>query len=109
MGRDDYMRIKASDLGDEPPGSVEEEGYIVPRKEIIPSKDPLTIQMLEASMSKSLLFAQLRPDQRRTLIDLMEEQRFRPGDIVYRQAEYGHRFYVVSQGDFEVMVAREAG
>ena len=113
LHRDDYMRIKAKRSSQDDGGfgieQVEEEGYVVPRKEIIPSKDPLTIQMLEASMSKSLLFAQLRPDQRRSIIDLMEEQRFRPGDIVYRQAEYGHRFYVVSKGDFEVMVSRETG
>ena len=107
LHKDAYRWCLSQARSTEPNGSLEDDTSVLPAKQA--AKAPDTVRELEAAISRSVLFQQLRLEQRRILIDAMAAETFSAGQIVYEQGQVGNTFYVVANGDFEVSVATESG
>jgi len=108
LHRDVFHACKARAGQDGIAGS-EDSAYVVPNVMDLPVKGNGLIASLEKAVSASVVFSQLRQDQRRVLFDLMEKMEVKAGSVVYTQGEPGHRFYIVDSGELQVLVAPQSG
>jgi len=59
-------------------------------------------QRIQKAIANSFLFVGLEPEQRKQIIDAMEEVRVKPNDQIITQGSDGDNFYVVESGKYEV-------
>ncbi|PSC70618.1 cyclic nucleotide dependent kinase [Micractinium conductrix] len=62
---------------------------------------------LELFLNSVPILAPLSRDEKLTLLDAFEEQRFEPGDTVVRQGDPGDLFYIIKEG--EAVVFQDSG
>lgn len=70
---------------------------------VIP-KDYKTMQALERAFENNILLRSCDDEQRGHIFDAMSEQVFTKGTVIIRQGDSGNYFYVIDQGEVEVLV-----
>ncbi|PKU63642.1 protein phosphatase 2C and cyclic nucleotide-binding/kinase domain-containing protein isoform X1 [Dendrobium catenatum] len=64
---------------------------------------------IERVMRDHFLFRRITESQCHVLLDCMQKLEVKPGDVVVEQGEEGDCFYVVTNGEFEVLATQEEG
>ncbi|KAG0491875.1 hypothetical protein HPP92_005273 [Vanilla planifolia] len=64
---------------------------------------------IERVLRDHFLFRRLTDSQNHVLLDCMQRMEVKPGDLVVEQGGEGECFYVVGNGEFEVVAAQEEG
>lgn len=80
----------------------EDDGEYVPPK--LPAKTQAEIKLLEDAVKSNFLFSHLNMMQRLLLFNVMVKRHVIPSEVVIRQGERGDHFYVVEEGQFDVLV-----
>lgn len=70
-------------------------------------KTETQLKRLEKSIGKNFLFNKLDSDNRRLVINCLEEKKFKKGDIIIQQGDEGDYFYSVEEGTVEFYVNKE--
>ncbi|CBY40285.1 unnamed protein product, partial [Oikopleura dioica] len=70
---------------------------------VIP-KDYKTMQALERAFENNVLLRSCDEEQRGHIFDAMSEQTFTKGTVIIKQGDSGNFFYVIDQGEVEVLV-----
>ncbi|KAG0556492.1 hypothetical protein KC19_11G057800 [Ceratodon purpureus] len=76
----------------------------VPR--VIPKADNAKGRIRKA-VEKSYIFKGLDKEQMKTVIDAVEEERYRIGEVIIKQGESGTNFYLLEAGTCEVWISKE--
>lgn len=71
--------------------------------QVIP-KDYKTMQALERAFENNVLLRSCDEEQRGHIFDAMSEQTFTKGTVIIKQGDSGNFFYVIDQGEVEVLV-----
>ena len=87
----------------------EELKYDITKNAQVVPKTQLEISRLEVAVRANFLFAHLGARQREDIFNVMEVHDVRRGDVVIRQGDPGDRFYIVDDGEFDVLVCFEEG
>jgi len=82
----------------------DENSEFIPPK--APTKTQAEIKMLEDAVKSNFLFSHLNMMQRLLLFQVMLKRHVVPGEVVIKQGERGDHFYVIEEGQFDVLVAR---
>jgi serine phosphatase RsbU (regulator of sigma subunit) len=61
--------------------------------------------MTEHLISRVPLFESLPPEELNLLVQALRPARFAPGNVLFREGEYGDRFYIVVAGEIEIIKA----
>ncbi|KAL2643893.1 hypothetical protein R1flu_011480 [Riccia fluitans] len=69
-------------------------------------KSEVARKRIRACFSKSYLLQHLDQEQSETIVDAVEEVRFKENDIVIQQGEPGEYFYLLEQGSAEVWITK---
>jgi cAMP-dependent protein kinase regulator len=64
---------------------------------------------IQKALEKSYLFTSLDKDQIRTVIDAVEEQRHKAGQVIIQQGDSGLMFYLLEAGSCEVWLQKRPG
>eukprot|EP00873_Tetraselmis_striata_P013623 jgi/Tetstr1/433887/TSEL_023067.t1 len=97
-GDKDPKQLTSPVLADEDEDDAE---YQPPK---LPAKTQDEIKMLEDAVKSNFLFSHLNMMQRLLLFNVMVKRHIIPGEVVIRQGERGDHFYVVEEGQFDVLV-----
>ncbi|CAM9327250.1 unnamed protein product [Laminaria digitata] len=85
--------------------SAEVDNSKAPRvKKVIPKTDA-QLKDIEKAISGCFLFSSLDEDQRKEVVDSMEEKRYLSGDAVINEGGPGDFFYVTGSGELQVFIA----
>ena len=87
----------------------EELAYDITNAANVVPKPRKEIARLEKAVSANFLFAHLGAKQKEDLFNVMEVHDVRSGDVIITQGEAGDRFYIVDDGEFDVLVTFEPG
>ncbi|KAH6555375.1 hypothetical protein KP509_1Z260900 [Ceratopteris richardii] len=82
--------------------TVPQEAY---KTKVIPKSDEAR-KRLRASLQKNYLFAKLDEEQTKTVIDAVEEVKYKAGDVIIKQGASGDHFYLLEDGTCEVWVLK---
>ncbi|KAH9555840.1 hypothetical protein CY35_08G137400 [Sphagnum magellanicum] len=85
--------------------AVTDEKYI---PKVIPKTNEAK-HRIQKALEKSYLFTSLDKDQIRTVIDAVEEQRHKAGQVIIQQGESGLMFYLLEAGSCEVWLQKRPG
>jgi cAMP-dependent protein kinase regulator len=85
--------------------AVADEKYI---SKVIP-KTSEAKHRIQKALEKSYLFTSLEKDQIRTVIDAVEEQRHKAGQVIIQQGDSGQMFYLLEAGSCEVWLQKRPG
>lgn len=72
-------------------------------RKVVP-KDYKTMQALERAFENNILLRSCDEDQRSHIFDAMAEQIFVKNDVIIKQGDPGNFFYVIDNGEVEVLV-----
>lgn len=92
-------RVKAV----EPPA----EEFVPTTRPDVPQKSALEVARIDRAVQGTFLAQTTSEPQRQLVYRNMERMGFQAGDIVVRQGELGDKFYVVEEGELDVLVAPE--
>ena len=67
-------------------------------------KDFKTTAALSKAIEKNVLFAHLDENQRKDIFDAMFPVVHQPGEIIIQQGDEGDNFYVIDEGEVEVII-----
>jgi len=67
------------------------------------------LESLDRAVKSNFLFANMTSEQKKAVFNKMERKVYDLNDVVYRQGEAGHWFYVVDSGEFDVCVVDPTG
>eukprot|EP01137_Pigoraptor_chileana_P003711 Opistho-2@44310 len=73
------------------------------------TKTPSDQSVIEMAVSESILFTSMDEAQKLAVIQEMYERRVKAGDVVIKQGDDDAIFYVISGGDFEVLISTDDG
>eukprot|EP01118_Nematostelium_gracile_P008769 TRINITY_DN2912_c0_g1_i1.p1 TRINITY_DN2912_c0_g1~~TRINITY_DN2912_c0_g1_i1.p1 ORF type:complete len:536 (-),score=144.87 TRINITY_DN2912_c0_g1_i1:87-1694(-) len=62
-----------------------------------------TKESIRKAIMQNLLFKKLDEEQIEKCLDVMFEKRLKPGEVIIRQGASGDNFYIVDQGNFDVI------
>ena len=71
-------------------------------KKVVP-KDYKTMEALSKAIAKNVLFSHLDDSERTDIFDAMFPVGARSGEVIIQQDDEGDNFYVIDQGEVEVM------
>ena len=74
---------------------------------IVIQKDGVIRNSLEKALENNVLLRSCDEEQRSAILDAMFECNYDAGEVVIRQGEMGDFFYVVDQGEVEVIIDGE--
>ena len=60
--------------------------------------------MAEIELREVPLFSEMDEQEVAGIRDIMEEMRFKPGQVIIREGESGDLFYVVTEGHAEIVI-----
>lgn len=66
-------------------------------------KDYKTMAALSKAIAKNVLFSHLDENERSDIFDAMFPVTFLPGEVIIQQGDEGDNFYVIDQGEVEVL------
>jgi len=67
-------------------------------------KDVKAMASLEKAMAKNVLFKHLEENQRGDIFDAMFPVVHNPGETIIKQGDEGDNFYVIDEGEVEVLI-----
>lgn len=70
-------------------------------------KSDAQLKRLELSIGKNFLFNKLDADNRRLVVNCLEEKKVAKGDVIIQQGDEGDYFYIVEKGTVEFYVNKE--
>lgn len=68
------------------------------------AKSKKMVEFIDQSLADNFIFASLTPDERRSLIDAMCNDRVMNGTIIIQQGDIGDYFYIVEEGNVGFLV-----
>lgn len=68
------------------------------------TKKKMDFGMIEAVLSSNIVFASFTGDSRKLVIKDLKRKSYMPGDFIVVQGELGDSFYIVSEGELEVLL-----
>ncbi|KAG0608341.1 hypothetical protein M758_8G098100 [Ceratodon purpureus] len=72
---------------------------------VVPKSDDAR-KRIKKAIEKSYIFRGLDKDQIKTVIDAVEEEKHRPGDVIIKQGESGLNFYLIEAGSCNVYISK---
>jgi glutaminase len=72
-------------------------------------KSPLEVEKIEKAVAKNFLFVRLNKNQRDQVYNSMYTMDIKKGEVVIQQGDKGDCFYIVEQGELEVLVTPIGG
>eukprot|EP00736_Rhodelphis_marinus_P000611 Rmarinus@m.26729 len=79
--------------------------YVIP--ENLPNKSPEEIERISAAVKTNFLFSHLNTNQKTGLFRLMDKREVQAGQVIIKQGDPGHEFFVVESGTYDVYKASE--
>lgn len=67
-------------------------------------KDEKQKELLIAALRKNFVFAALEPEELANIVQYLAKDEVYPGQIIIKQGEQGDYFYVVEEGQFEIVI-----
>lgn len=68
------------------------------------AKDEKTKALLTEALRKNFVFATLEPEELSNIVQYLAKDEVYPGQVVITQGEQGDYFYVVEEGEFEIVI-----
>jgi len=86
---------------------INEEDAAVYDKVVVVAKDYKTMASLSKAMDKHIMFNHLDENERSDIFDAMFPSSAQPGEIIIQQGDEGDNFYIIDQGEVEILVDNE--